>query len=375
MKPRIWLSPPHLGSKELSYIQDAFSSNYISTVGANIDRFEKSICDYTGASYAVALSSGTAAIHLGLIAAGVQQSDEVLCSTFTFVATANPILYLKAIPVFVESEAQSWNMSPTFLEEAIKERIKKGKKPKAIVVVHLFGQAAKLEELCAIAEKYSIALIEDAAESLGSWYKNKHTGTFGKVGIFSFNGNKIITTSGGGALVTNDKTLAEQVRFLSAQARDTAPYYWHSQLGYNYRMSNILAGVGIGQMEVLEERISKRRSNSDYYRNNLKDIKAISFSPQLPGTSSNLWLNCIVIDKNICAVKPEAIIEALEKENIEARHLWKPMHTQPLFKEYPYYGDGLSERLFESGVCLPSGSQLTEQDLQRITGIISRVIN
>ena len=375
MKPRIWLSPPHLGSKELSYIQDAFSSNYISTVGANIDRFEKSICDYTGASYAVALSSGTAAIHLGLIAAGVQQSDEVLCSTFTFVATANPILYLKAIPVFVESEAQSWNMSPTFLEEAIEERIKKGKKPKAIVVVHLYGQAAKLEELCAIAEKYSITLIEDAAESLGSWYKNKHTGTFGKVGIFSFNGNKIITTSGGGALVTNDKTLAEQVRFLSAQARDTAPYYWHSQLGYNYRMSNILAGVGIGQMEVLEERISKRRSNFEYYRNSLKNIEAISFSPQLPDTSSNHWLNCIVIDKNICAVKPEAIIEALEKENIEARHLWKPMHTQPLFKEYPYYGDRLSERLFESGVCLPSGSQLTKQDLQRITGIISRVIN
>ena len=375
MKPRIWLSPPHLGGKELSYIQDAFSSNYISTVGANIDCFEKSICDYTGSSYAIALSSGTAAIHLGLIAAGVQQGDEVLCSTFTFVATANPILYQKAIPVFVESEAQSWNMSPAFLEEAIENRIKKGKKPKAIVVVHLYGQAAKLEELCAIAEKYSIALIEDAAESLGSWYKDKHTGTFGKAGIFSFNGNKIISTSGGGALVTNDKILAEQVRFLSAQARDTAPYYWHSQLGYNYRMSNILAGIGIGQMEVLEERISKRKSNSNYYRNNLKDIKALSFSPELPDTISNHWLNCIVINNNICAVKPATIIEALEQENIEARHLWKPMHTQPLFKECPYYGDRFSERLFESGVCLPSGSQLTQQDLQRITGVISNVIN
>jgi len=374
MKQRIWLSPPHLSGKELQYVQDAFASNYVTTAGENIDRFEKILCDYTGAAYAVALSSGTAAIHLALIAAGIQQGDEVLCSSFTFVATANPILYQKAVPVFVESEANSWNMSPAFLEEAIKDRIKKGKNPKAILAVHLYGQPANMKEICTIADKYSITLIEDAAEALGSKYNNKHLGTFGKAGIFSFNGNKIITTSGGGALVTNDKKLAEQVKFLSTQARDAAPYYLHSQMGYNYRLSNILAGIGIGQMEILEERIAKRKCNFEYYKNALKDIKQLSFPSGLSNSNSNHWLSCMLIDSS-SPVKPAGVIDALEKENIEARHLWKPMHTQPLYKDYPYYGDGLSERLFNAGVCLPSGSQLTDEDRQRIVTTITKLFN
>lgn len=374
MKQRIWLSPPHLSGKEITYIQQALSSNYVTTAGENIDAFEKAICNYTGASYAVALSSGTAAIHLALLTAGVGAGDEVLCSSFTFVATANPILYCGAIPVFVDSERQSWNMSPAFLEEAIKDRISKGKKPKAIVVVHLYGQSANMQELCVIADKYSITLIEDAAEALGSWYNNKHTGTFGKMGIFSFNGNKIITTSGGGALVTDDKALAERVRFFATQAKDAAPYYLHSQVGYNYRLSNILAGIGIGQMEVLEDRIAKRKCNFEYYKNNLKGINAISFPEGLPESDSNRWLSCMIIDKSISTITPTDVITTLEKENIEARRLWKPMHTQPLFKDYPYYGNGCAEQLFESGICLPSGSQLTEPEKEAIVTIIKKLV-
>ncbi|MFL5727843.1 MAG: DegT/DnrJ/EryC1/StrS family aminotransferase, partial [Cytophagaceae bacterium] len=351
-KEKIWLSPPHMSGSEMDYIQQAFSSNWVAPLGPNVEGFEQEICAYTGAAHAVTLSSGTAAIHLALIALGVKAGDEVICSSFTFSATANPIVYLGATPVFVESEADTWNMSPTFLEEAIQDRLKKGKKVKAIIAVHLYGNIAKLQEIMAIADRYSIPLIEDAAESLGSRYHGKMTGTLARIGIYSFNGNKIITTSGGGALVTADKSIADQVLFLSTQARDKAPHYQHSQIGYNYRMSNVLAGIGRGQLKVLEERVKARRKNFALYKKELADIAGIRVSPEeLPDTYYNHWLTSILIDK-AHKVSAENLRKALEEENIESRPLWKPMHKQPVFKEAPYYGDNFSEKLFEQGLCL-----------------------
>jgi dTDP-4-amino-4,6-dideoxygalactose transaminase len=366
IKKKIYLSPPHLGAQEIRYVHDAFEKNWVSTTGENLDNFEKEICTISGIRHSVALSSGTAAIHLALILLGVKKDDEVICPTFTFIASANPIIYLGATPVFVDSEVDTWNISPILLEGAIKDRIKKGKKPKAIIFVHLFGQPAKLNELLKIAHQYEIPVIEDAAESLGSTYEGKMTGGFGTMGIYSFNGNKIITTSGGGALVSDNEKFIEKARFLSTQARDIAPHYEHSEIGYNYRMSNILAGIGMGQLEVLTERIKKKRAIFDFYKNWLQPIGKFVFLEEFKNTFSNKWLTVVLSNSE----SPENIRLKLEADNIESRPLWKPLHTQPVFKNAPAYVDGTSEKLFQKGLCLPSGTAMTEEDQERIIKII-----
>jgi dTDP-4-amino-4,6-dideoxygalactose transaminase len=365
-KKRIYLSPPHLGDKELNFIKDAFEKNWITTLGDNINAFEKEICQLSGIAHSVALNSGTAAIHLALILAGVKKDDEVICSSFTFIASANPIVYLGATPVFIDSETDTWNMSPELLETCIKDRIKKGKKPKALLLVHLYGQPAKLKEIIRITNQYEITLIEDAAESLGSRYEGKMTGSFGKMGIYSFNGNKIITTSSGGVLISNEAPLIEKAKFLSTQARDQAPHYQHSETGYNYRMSNVLAGIGLGQLEVLEERVKKKRWIFDYYKNKLGPSGKFSFVEDLENTYSNKWLTTIISNHEL----PEPLRIRLEANNIEARPLWKPLHLQPVFKDAPAYTDSTSEKLFMKGLCLPSGTQMTEEDLELITGLL-----
>ena len=370
MKTKIWLSSPHLTGEEQKYVKEAFDTNWVAPLGPNVNGFEQELCEYTGAKACSALSSGTAAIHLALILLGIEEGDEVLCSSFTFSATANPIRYQKAIPVFVDSEKETWNMSPELLEKAIKDRMAKGKKPKAIILVHLYGMPAKMNELMAIAKKYAIPVIEDAAEAIGATYQGKAMGTFGEMGIFSFNGNKIITTSGGGALVSDNRDYCDKATFLATQARDAAPHYQHSQIGYNYRMSNIVAGIGRGQLEVLDDRVEARRKNFEYYKNELAAITTISFVEEPNGFYSNRWLTTILTDS---FETREKIRLALEKENIESRPLWKPMHLQPVFKEFPGYIDGTSDDLFQRGLCLPSGSNLTEEDLQRVANTIKVV--
>jgi dTDP-4-amino-4,6-dideoxygalactose transaminase len=362
---RIFLSPPHLGENEISYIQDAFRSNWITTAGANISQFESVVCSYTGANYGVAVSSGTAAIHLALLLAGVEKGDEVICSSFTFVASANPILYLGATPVFIDSEQDTWNMCPELLEVALKDRIQKGKKPKAIVLVHLYGQPAKLNEILALSQKYEITLIEDAAESLGSTYEEKMTGTFGAMGIYSFNGNKIITTSGGGMLVSNNESFIHKAAFLSAQSREKAIHYQHEVVGFNYRMSNVLAGIGIGQMEVITNRIAKKRALFQYYKNALSG-SSYTFLEEQKNVFSNRWLTTVLCKKE----NPEKISLILEQYNIESRPLWKPLHLQPLFKSAPVYQNGTSEKLYSEGLCLPSGTTLTEEQQDKICALI-----
>jgi dTDP-4-amino-4,6-dideoxygalactose transaminase len=369
-RERIWLSSPHMSGKEMKYIHEAFEGNWIAPLGPNVDNFEKELCAATNASHSVALSSGTAAIHLALIVMGVKPGDEVICSSFTFSASANPIIYVGASPVFIDSEPETWNMSPVYLEAAIKDRMAKGKKPKAIILVHLYGQSAKLEEILKISEEYGIPIIEDAAESLGSTYKGKMTGTFGKIGIYSFNGNKIITTSGGGALVSEDKGLTEHANFLATQARDKASHYEHSQIGYNYRMSNVVAGIGRGQLEVLKERVDQRRKNFEFYKEALSVVPTIKFNISNINGDSNRWLTCISLEENNSKISVQNIMEALEKDNIESRPLWKPMHLQPVFKYYPFYGNGFSESLFRKGLCLPSGSYLEEEQLESVVKII-----
>ncbi|MFQ3577341.1 MAG: aminotransferase class I/II-fold pyridoxal phosphate-dependent enzyme [Cytophagales bacterium] len=365
--PKIWLSSPHIGEKELEYVKNAFETNWIAPLGPHVDAFEQSIQDFTACGHAAALSSGTAALHLALVLLGIQSGDEVIASTFTFSATVNPIVYQKAIPVLVDSEKDTWNMCPDLLEEAIKDRISRGKKPKAVIVVHLYGQSAKIEELQKICRQHEIPLIEDAAESLGASFKGKMTGTFGDFGIYSFNGNKIITTSGGGALVSQNEDYIKKARFLATQARDQAPHYQHSQIGYNYRLSNVLAGIGRGQMEVLAERIAQRRSNFEFYKNRLGKHDGISFLPELEDSFANRWLTCILVDPQQTKGKTrEDLRKHLETLNIESRPLWKPMHKQPIFEKYPYYGKRLSEQLFENGLCLPSGSNLSQDDLERV---------
>jgi len=372
MKDRIFLSSPHMGGKEQSFINEAFETNWISPLGLNVDGFEKDICKFTGAHHCAVLSSGTAAIHLALIMLGIKRDDEVLVSTFTFSATINPIIYQGAVPVFIESEPDTWNMCPAYLEEAIIDRIANGKKPKAIILVHLYGMPAKLDEIVSIAQKYEIPIIEDAAEALGAKYKGKHLGSFGDLGVFSFNGNKIITTSGGGALVSDKEEWILTARFLATQARDEAPHYQHTQVGYNYRMSNIVAGIGRGQMEVLDEWVQRRRNNFQFYVDHLSDLPGIEFLAE-PSVDyfSNRWLTTILIDPKKSDGKGREYIRlALEKNTIEARPLWKPMHLQPVFQDYPYYGDRYSERLFEIGLCLPSGSNLRQEELDRVVGIV-----
>jgi len=363
MNEKIWLSSPHLTGEEQKYVTEAFETNWVAPLGPNVNGLEQDICNYTGAKACSALSSGTAAIHLALIMLGIEQDDEVLVSSFTFSATVNPIRYQKAIPILIDSESDTWNMSPVLLEKAIQDRILKGKKPKAIILVHLYGMPSKMDQLMAIAAKYNIPVIEDAAEAIGATYKGKAMGTFGEIGIYSFNGNKIITTSGGGAMVSDKPEYIKKAIFLATQARDDAPHYQHSQIGYNYRMSNIVAGIGRGQMEVLNDRVEARRKVFDYYKRKLSPFKNITFVEEPDGFYANRWLTTILTDS---FETREKIRLALEKENIESRPLWKPMHVQPVFRKFPAYVDGTSEYLFEKGLCLPSGSNLSKEDLRRV---------
>lgn len=367
MKERIWLSSPHLGDKEQHYVNEAFKNNWIAPLGPNVNGFEQDICKYTSAKYCIALSSGTSAIHLALIMLGIEQGDEVLVSTFTFSATVNPIIYQKAIPILIDSEKETWNMCPELLEKAIKDRIKKGKKPKAILVVHLYGMPTRMNDILKLSEKYDIPVIEDAAEAIGSTYDGKYLGTLGEIGIYSFNGNKIITTSGGGALVANNEEYTKEALYLSTQARDKAPHYQHSKIGYNYRMSNVVAGIGRGQMEVLDQRVAKRRAINRAYRDSIEHYGNIEFQNEQKGMVSNYWLTSILTES---FQKRENIRLNLEQENIESRPLWKPMHQQPVFEVYPKYMNGVSDDLFERGLCLPSGSNLKENDLIRVIDII-----
>jgi dTDP-4-amino-4,6-dideoxygalactose transaminase len=366
MKNRIWLSSPHMGGGEMKYVKDAFETNWVAPLGPNVNEFEKELANKLDMAGVAVLSSGTAAIHLALIILGVKRGDEVICSSFTFSASANPIMYQGATPVFIDSELDTWNMDPELLETAIKDRMTKGYKPKAIVLVHLYGMPAKINEIHEISQRFDIPLIEDAAEALGSRYNGRSCGSFGPIGILSFNGNKIITTSGGGALISNNLKYIEKAKFLATQARDKAPHYQHSEVGYNYRMSNIVAGIGRGQLEVLENRVAKRRENNQYYRKLLSDFDFISFQNEPIGHFSNYWLTTIIVEPNKAGLTQDTIRINMELENIETRPLWKPMHLQPVFSGYPAYLNGVAEQLFINGLCLPSGSNLSEEEKERI---------
>jgi len=373
-KNKIWLSSPHLEGSEQKYVQEAFDSNWISSEGSNLLGLENELENYLGQDCHVgALSSGTAAIHLGLILLGVKAGDEVLCQSMTFSASANPILYLGAIPVFIDSEPDTWNLCPIALEEAIIDRIGKGRKPKAIIAVHLYGVPYKIEEIRIIADKYQIPILEDSAEAIGSRYKGQQCGTFGDIGVLSFNGNKVITTSGGGAIITKTKALKDKALFFATQSRDDAPHYQHSEIGYNYRMSNICAGIGRGQMEVLEDHVDLRRKMHAFYVDLFQDIPGVSvFKMEDEDYFPNYWLSSIVVEPQLTnGIDRETVRLTLEAQNIESRPLWKPMHLQPIFEKYPYYGNKVAENLFEKGLCLPSGSNLTAEDRTRIGSVIS----
>lgn len=368
MSSKIWLSSPHMGGNELKYIHEAFDANWVAPLGPNVNGFEEDIRKFLQSDVQVAaLSAGTAALHLALIECGVGYGDEVICQSMTFSASANPIAYQGATPVFIDSEPETWNMCPIALREAIRDRFSRGKKPKAIIVVHLYGMPAKMDEILAIAKEFDIPVIEDAAEALGSSYKGKACGTFGRFGVLSFNGNKIITTSGGGALVCHTKEDKAKAVFLATQARDDAPHYQHSHIGYNYRMSNISAGIGRGQMEVLKARVDARRKMSAFYTDLFKDINGVTvFTEPTEDYYSNHWLSAILIDEEIAGFNREDLRLALQVDNIESRPLWKPMHLQPVFSKSPYYGQNVAENLFQNGLCLPSGSNLTDDERDRI---------
>lgn len=377
---KIWLSLAHMGGQEQTFIKEAFETNWVVPLGPNVNAFESSLVQFLKKEneviHVVALSSGTAAIHLALIQLGVQSGDEVICQSFTFSASANPIVYQGATPVFVDSESDTWNMSPELLENAIVDRKEKtGKYPKAIIVVHLYGMPTKLDEVLAIAEKYNIAIIEDAAEALGSEYKRNKCGTFGHFGILSFNGNKIITTSGGGALVCHCLEEANQTKFYATQSRENRPYYHHEKIGYNYRMSNICAGIGRGQMLVLSSHIQRRREIHQLYSDLFKGIEGISVKQNKNvDFNSNFWLTCITVNEKLAGCSSDDIRVFLENQNIESRLLWKPMHLQPVFQHCPFYGNGISEKLFNEGLCLPSGSLLTDEDIRRVVSEIKTKI-
>ena len=375
MEDKIWLSSPHMGGEEKKYVQEAFDANWVAPLGPNVDGFEERLEGFLKADVrVVALSAGTAALHLALIECGVGYGDEVICQSMTFSASANPIAYQGAIPVFVDSESMTWNMCPIHLREAIVDRLSNGKKPKAIIVVHLYGMPAKMDEIIAVAKEFEIPIIEDAAEALGSTYKGKACGTFGRFGVLSFNGNKIITTSGGGALVCHTKEDKDKTVFLSTQARDNAPHYQHSHIGYNYRMSNICAGIGRGQMEVLTSRIDARRAMNKFYVSLFTKINGVTvLTEHNTDFYSNHWLTAITIDGAKTGISREDLRLSLLKENIESRPLWKPMHLQPVFQKSPYYGDNVAEGLFNVGLCLPSGSNLTTDERERIKSTIERV--
>lgn len=367
-----------MSGNEHVYINEAFETNWIAPLGPNVDAFEREIAEYIGANEALAVSSGTAAIHLALSLLDIKKGDKVFCSSLTFVASANPILYMGAEPVFIDSEPETWNMSPQALERALKESYKEGDLPKAVVVVNLYGQSAKMDEILSLCNQYEVPIIEDAAESLGSTYKGKYSGTLGNFGIYSFNGNKIITTSGGGMLVSNDVVSLRRARFLATQAKDPAPHYQHSKIGYNYRMSNVLAGIGRAQLQVLDLRVQSRRLIFEQYRQELEGIPGISLMPELENTQSNRWLTALTIDEKVAGTPAKEIIDCLADENIEARPVWKPLHMQPLFYGHKYYphseNNNVSEHLFKTGICLPSGSDMQEEEQKRILNCIKATL-
>jgi dTDP-4-amino-4,6-dideoxygalactose transaminase len=368
MGEKIFLSSPHMSKEgyEMDYIQEAFDTNWIAPLGENVNEFEKELAAKVGSKAAAALSSGTAAIHMALMAAGVDRGDIVFCPTLTFSATANPIIYQNAIPVFIDSDSKTWNMCPEALEEAFR----RFPDVKAVIVVHLYGLSSDMDKIIELCKKHNVVLIEDAAESLGTYYKGKHTGTFGDYGIFSFNGNKIITTSGGGMLVSENAERISKVRFWSTQSRDQAKHYQHSELGFNYRMSNVLAGIGRGQLKVLDERVAKKKEIFEFYKRELGSLEGVEFMPINEWNEPNYWLSCMTLNGK---VRPIDIMEALEEEQIESRPVWKPMHLQPFFRKYDFIGTGVSDKLFENGVCLPSDTKMTDQELERIVRIIKEV--
>lgn len=376
---KIFLSAPHMSGNEQKYIDEAFATNWIAPLGPHIDAFEKEIAAYTGMKDAAAVSSGTAALHLALHLLDVGKGDRVFCSSFTFIASANPICYLGAEPVFIDSEPETWNMSPQALERALDEAIKEGWLPKAVVVVNLYGQSAKMSEIMKLCDQYEIPIIEDAAESLGSSYKGKKSGSFGKIGIFSFNGNKIITTSGGGMLVSDDVELLKKARFLATQARDIAPHYQHSTIGYNYRMSNLLAGVGRAQLEVLDERVEARRAIYKKYEEAFASRIGIGFMPELADSRSNRWLTAMTVSEQETGVSIPLLIEALAEQNIEARPVWKPLHMQPVFAGAKFYShsenEAVCEQLFKTGICLPSGSSMSVVEQVRVVDCINDLLH
>jgi dTDP-4-amino-4,6-dideoxygalactose transaminase len=373
---RIYLSPPHLGRHELNYLLKAVEDNWVAPVGPNLDGFEADICAAVGVPHCVALNSGTAALHLGLLLLGVGPGDEVLCPSFTFVASANAITYCGATPVLVDSETDTWNICPQRLREAIEARIGLGQKPKALLLVHLYGMPARLPEILALAEEFDLPILEDAAEALGSQWQHQPLGGFGRVGIFSFNGNKILTTSGGGALVTYDRELANRARFLASQAKDPAPHYQHSQVGYNYRLSNLLAGIGRGQMELLLDRVKRRREIFNWYREHLANLPGLQVAlyPEPAGSLSNRWLTTILLDPTQTNATPETVRQHLETHNIESRPLWKPLHLQPLFAETPMYGGAVCADLFARGLCLPSGTAMGDEELRRVAKAVREAL-
>jgi len=370
--PRIYLSSPHMGPDELGLVQEAFATNWIAPLGPHVDAFERELAARAGVRHAAALSSGTAALHLAMRWLGVQRGDEVLCSTLTFSATVNPVLYEGGTPVFVDSDAATWNMDPARLAEALEDTVRRGRKPKAVVLVHLYGQSADLDPIVALCRQHDVPLIEDAAEALGATYKGRAPGSFGLCGVYSFNGNKIITTSGGGALVSDDQALIDKARFWATQARDPAPHYQHSELGFNYRLSNVLAGIGRGQLRVLEDRVNARRANCAFYQDAFRDLPGVEFMPEAPFGRATRWLTCLTIDPQVAGTDRERVRLALAEQNIEARPVWKPMHLQPIFAGTRCYGGGVAERLFDHGLCLPSGSNLSRADLERVATAVRR---
>ncbi len=373
MNERIWLSSPHMGTLERQFVTEAFDTNWVAPIGPHVAAFEQEFAEMVGAEHAVAVSSGTAALHLSLILAGVGREDDVMASTFTFCATVNPIIYQGANPVLIDSEPQSWNLDPNLLETELRRRAEGGKLPKALVLVHLYGQCADLDPIVALCEQYGVTLIEDAAEALGSTYKGRSPGVFGKSGLFSFNGNKIITTSGGGMLVTDDGAFAQHARKLATQARDDAPHYQHSEVGYNYRLSNVLSGIGRGQIRVLEDRVLARRRVFERYVEALGHLEGISFAEEASWGRHTRWLSCMLVEPGV-PLTPDDIRVALDEQNIEARPLWKPMHLQPAYEQYETVGGAVSEDLFSRGLCLPSGSNLSEADQDRVIALVQSVV-
>jgi pyridoxal phosphate-dependent aminotransferase EpsN len=374
-KPRIFLSPPHIGAEERRHIDTALSSNWVAPAGPHLSAFEAEMCAASGVKSALCVSSGTAALHLAVRLLGVQPGDEVFCSTFTFVASANPIVYQGARPVFIDAELRSWNMDPELLAEALAQRAAQGRLPRAIIVADIYGQCAAWDEIEAVARMYGVPVVDDAAEAVGATYRGKWAGRFGAVGVYSFNGNKIITTSGGGMMVSSDAVLIERAHKLATQARDAAPHYEHSELGYNYRLSNVLAGIGRGQLQSLPQRIERRRQIFEFYRQALGGQPGVEFMPESPEGRCTRWLTCLTIDPAAAGIGRDDVLAALAADNIEARPLWKPLHEQPLYRGATRFGGQVADRLFAHGLCLPSGSAMTEDDLQRVAGVVRGVFS